>query len=369
VSDSRPAAELAVDIVIDNYNYGAYLGAAIESACAQTHERLSVIVVDDGSTDNSRELLLDYGDRDRVEVVLKENGGQASALNAGFGRCRGDIAIVLDADDLLHPEAAARVAAAFAADPALAKVQYRMDTIDAGGHSTGVIKPPAHLPMPNGDVRRDELAFPFDLTWLAMSGNAFRLEALRRILPIPEPAYRICADWYLVHLTALLGPIASLQEVSASYRVHGANGYEQQAARLDLDHVRRTVGLAGSTIGELERLADELGLERPDPILSLWDLANRLISLKLDPRHHPIATDSAAGIVRGATRAIPLRSDASPPKKLLFLLWFALTAAAPRRYVPRLAELFLYPERRPAFNHLLGRLRRRQTGDDLAGLA
>lgn len=345
MSESRSTAELAVDIVIDNYNYRPFLGAAIESACAQTHPRVKVIVVDDGSTDGSRQLLDSYADR--VEVVLKENGGQASALNAGFECCQGDAVIVLDADDLLHPEAAARVAAAFAADRELAKVQYRMDTIDAEGCSTGVIKPPSYLTMPSGDVRAEELAFPFDLTWLAMSGNAFRRESLERILPIPESPFRICADWYLVHLTALLGPVASLQEVGASYRVHGANGYEQQAARLDLDHVRRTVGLAGTTIGELERLADELGLQHPEPILSAWDLANRLVSLRLDPGLHPIATDSAARIVRDAARAVRLRSDSSAAKKALFLAWFGLTAAAPRRFVPRLAELFFFPERRP----------------------
>ncbi len=49
-------------------------------------------------------------------MVLKENGGQASALNAGMERCEGDVVIFLDADDTLHPDAAARVAAAFAAE-------------------------------------------------------------------------------------------------------------------------------------------------------------------------------------------------------------------------------------------------------------
>jgi glycosyltransferase involved in cell wall biosynthesis len=361
------ATALTVDIVIDNYNYAAFLGAAIESALGQTHERVVVTVVDDGSTDGSRELLRGY--EDKVEVVLKENGGQASALNAGFERCRGDVVIVLDADDLLHPEAAARAASAFASDPALAKVQCRMDTIDAAGQMTGAIKPPSHLPLPNGDMRRAELSFPFDLTWLAMSANAFRTEALRRILPIPEDAFRICADWYLVHLTALLGPVASLEEIGASYRVHGANSYEQQAARLDLDHIRQTVSLARSTVLGLERLADEIGLERPDPILSLWDLANRLISLKLDRERHPVASDRADRILGDAVRAARRRFDATAPKKLLFVAWFALTAVAPRRFVPRLAEMFLYSERRPAFNRLLGRLQRRQTGDDLAGLA
>ncbi len=367
MSEPGAAAELAVDVVIDNYNYAAFLGAAIESALGQTHPKVNVIVVDDGSRDGSREVLAGY--EDRVEVVLKENGGQASAFNAGIERSRGEVVILLDADDLLHPEAAARAAAAFAADPALAKVQCRMDTIDAAGHSTGAIKPPPHLPLPNGDMRRAELAFPFDLTWLAMSANAFRASALRRVLPIPEPSFRICADWYLVHLTALLGTVASLEEVGASYRVHGANNYEQQAPRLDLDHVRQTIGLTEATVAELERLADEEGLARPHPVLSLWALAHRLISLRLDPARHPVGGDSRAGIVRLATVAARRRFDVAAAKKLAFVAWFGLTAMAPRRFVPQLAALFLYAERPEPFNRLLGRLQRRQTGDDLAGLA
>ena len=359
---ATPAAELVVEIVIDNFNYAEFLGEAIESALAQTHPRVAVIVVDDGSTDGSREMLRDY--EDRVKLLLKQNGGQASALNAGFERCRGDIVIFLDADDRLHPAAAANAAAAFAAEPTPAKVQCRMDTIDAGGAPTGVLKPPAHLPLPNGDMRQAEVCFPFDLTWLAMSANAFRAEALRQIMPIPERDYRICADWYLVHLTALLGPVTSLPEVGASYRVHGANNYERDGARIDLDHIRQTVGLARSTVEQIEALADRLGTPRPQPVLSLWDLANRLISVKLDPARHPIAADSPGSILLAAGRAARRRFDSGPAKKLLFLAWFTLTAAAPRRAVPRLAELFLYSERRPAFNRLLGLRQRQQTRDD-----
>ncbi len=81
-----------------------------------------MIAVDDGSTDGSPEILTAY--TGRVELVFKENGGQASAVNAGFARCTGDVVIFLDADDVLLPDAAALVASAFAADPGVAKVQY-----------------------------------------------------------------------------------------------------------------------------------------------------------------------------------------------------------------------------------------------------
>lgn len=348
------AADLAVDVVVNNYNYDAFLAEAIESALSQTHERVSVIVVDDGSTDGSRETLRRY--QDRVDVVLKENGGQASALNAGTAQSKGDIVIFLDADDVLHPEVAARVAAAFATNPDLVKVQYRMDTIDDQGRPTGVIKPAAHLPMPSGDLRQAELAFPYDLVWLATSGNAFRGEALRRVRPIPEDDYRICADWYLVHTTTLLGEVRSLEEVCASYRLHGGNSYEPQAAALDLEHLRTNVRLAQTTSAALLELATELDLQRPQRVLSLADLANRLISLKLEPTLHPVASDRALRLLADAVRAAGRRSDVSAPMKAMFVAWFTAMALAPRPLARRLAILFLFPQSRPGLNRLLGRL-------------
>ena len=65
-------------------------------------------------------------------------------------------------------------------------MQLRTEVIDADGQSDRRDQAAPHLPMPNGDVREAELAFPFDLVWMATSANAFRTEALRRILPIPE---------------------------------------------------------------------------------------------------------------------------------------------------------------------------------------
>jgi glycosyltransferase involved in cell wall biosynthesis len=356
MSEGRGAGP-AVDIVINNYNYARFLSEAIESACAQTHERVRTIVVDDGSTDESRQLLRAY--EDCVTVILKENGGQASALNAGVERSEGDVVLFLDADDTLHPQAAARVAAAFAADESLAKVQFRMATIDAEGKPTGELKPPVHLPMPDGDQRRAELAFPFDLAWLPTSANAFRIELLRRILPIPERAYPVCgADWYLIHLMTLLGTVASLEEVSGYYRVHGANSYEPATASLDLAHIRETIGYARSTAEELLRLAGELGLSHPDRILSLADLGNRIVSLRLEPRSHPIASDRVAGLLLDSVRAARRRSNVSAAMKLSFVAWFAAVAVAPKALVRRLALLFFFPQSRSSLNDLLGRLQR-----------
>jgi len=347
----------SVGIVINNYNYGRFLPDAIESARAQTHPEVEVTVVDDGSTDDSRQILRRY--EDSVTLVLKENGGQASALNAGMEHCESDVVLFLDADDTLRPEAAARVAAAFAADAAVAKVQFRMEMIDAQGRPTGVLKPPEHLPMPRGDQRGAELAFPFDLAWLPTSANAFRVDALRTILPIPEEAFPVCgADWYVIHLMTLLGTVESLEQVCGCYRVHGGNNYEPESPSLDLAHIRETIGFARATSEALLELADELELEHPDRILSLADLGNRLVSLRLAPELHPIRADRRGRLLADSARAARRRFNVSAAMKLVFVAWFAALAISPKPLVRRLALLFFFPERRASLNELLGRLQR-----------
>src|SRR3990172_4791472 len=145
-------SEHYVSIIIDNYNYGRFLRDAIDSALRQTCRDVEVIVVDDGSTDDSRDIIRGYGDR--ITPILKANGGQASALNAGLARSRGDVVIFLDADDVLAPGIARRVSEVFAANRDAAKVQYRMEVIDVQSQRTGTIKPARHLPMRSGDLRR-----------------------------------------------------------------------------------------------------------------------------------------------------------------------------------------------------------------------
>jgi hypothetical protein len=352
----RNPAELAVDIVIDNYNYAQFLPAAIESALAQTHERVRVIVVDDGSSDNSAEVAQRYGDR--VTVVLKENGGHASAFNAGFERCEGDVVILLDADDLLHPHAAAEAAAVFAADERVAKTQSRMEVVDAEGGSTGLVKPPPHIPMPNGDVCAEELSQPFDLPWVPTSANAFRREAMAKVMPIPEDEYRMCAERYLVHLMPLLGRVASLDHVGACYRVHGDNAYESLNPQLNMDRLRLTIRVDRATAAALLEVAEREGIPHPARILSLADLANRMISLRLEPDRHPIAEDTRTSLLRAVPPAIRRRSNAGAPMKAMFAGWFAAMALAPRPLARRLATYFLFPERRPAINKVLGRFQR-----------
>src|ERR1043166_191328 len=116
---------MLASVVINNHNYGRYLRDAIESALAQTHPEVEVIVVDDGSTDDSRDVIASYGDR--VQAINKANGGQASALNVGVAAAHGEVLFFLDSDDMLRPDIVRQVVAGFEADPRLAWAMFRLE--------------------------------------------------------------------------------------------------------------------------------------------------------------------------------------------------------------------------------------------------
>jgi hypothetical protein len=348
-----------VSIVINNYNYGRFLGAAVESALTQTHEGVQVVVVDDGSTDESRFLIERYGER--VVSVFKENGGQASAYNAGFRCASGHAVIFLDADDVLHRETAARVSAAFSNQPELAKVHYRLEQIDVNGRLTGALVPPQGLELPAGDLRDLVRSHPDDVTYPPASGNAFAAWALGRVLPMPEEEYRILADVYLLNLIPLLGPVEVLEGTGGYYRVHQGNAH--YAPGLRLDRVRATVRTTHATHRHMKQLAESLGLAGfPEPQRddrSLVFLSHRLVSQKLEPNSHPFPGDSLSRLAVSGSAVALTRPDLSLGLKLLHAAWFLAMSAAPRGPARWLAEQMLYPERRGALSKVVERLRGR----------
>ncbi len=215
-------------IIISSYNYGRFLPQAIDSALSQTYPYTEVIVVDDGSTDSSREIISGYGKR--IIPVLKENGGQASAFNAGFRVSRGDVIFFLDSDDMLLPTAVQQVIPLF--DAAVIKVHWPLWEVDDQGRKTGRHLP-SHAPidgLPEGDLREVVMqGGPASYAWPPTSGNAWARGFLERILPMPEDEYRVAPDLYLCALAPVLGPIKGFEEPLGCWRTHGKNNSYHEA--------------------------------------------------------------------------------------------------------------------------------------------
>jgi len=211
-----------VSVVINNYNYGRYLPQAIQSALGQTYAHLEVIVVDDGSTDESLDVLRLFADI--VRVVTKLNGGQASSLNEGFLQSAGEFVCFLDSDDALLPSALAL--ALEQAVGGIAKVHWPLFEVDANGVQTGRVRPAA--PLSRGDLRATVVANgPEAITYPPTSGNLWARSFLARVFPLPEAnGFRLGgADTYLSNLAPLYGLVGRLEQPQGFYRVHGRNNY------------------------------------------------------------------------------------------------------------------------------------------------
>jgi len=211
-------------IVVTNFNYGRFLAEAIRSALNQTYAATEVIVVDDGSTDDSGDII--QGFSESITLVRKSNGGQGSALNAGFRASHGEFVIFLDADDILHPTLIERVADAFAA-PEVVKVHWPMLRVDVEGRSLES-RVPEGLVI-EGDLREliikhgpENCGEPRSRTPPG-GGSAYARSLLEQTLPMDEGLYRYGADMYLLNLAPIFGTIRAIQEPLSFYRFHGGN--------------------------------------------------------------------------------------------------------------------------------------------------
>src|SRR6516165_481316 len=132
---------MRASIVIINYNYARFLRQAIESALAQTYEGTEVVVIDDGSTDNSSDVIQSYSDM--IIPVFKKNAGQSSCYSRGLAVCSGDLVLFLDADDYLHPHCLNEVVGSW--KQGCVKAHFYLDVVDESGASLHAVVPSGRL--------------------------------------------------------------------------------------------------------------------------------------------------------------------------------------------------------------------------------
>jgi glycosyltransferase involved in cell wall biosynthesis len=214
-------AEPLVSVLMCNYNYAGYIGEAIESVIGQTWSKWELIICDDGSTDSSREVIAHYAALDqRIQVVEKQNGGQASAFNAAYEKCSGQIVTLLDSDDRYDLNKMEVLIANFRKNPLSGIATHQLRLIDSKGKPTGFL---SSLHLRDGWFAEDMIrSGESGLT--PSSGLAFRSEVISLVMPIPQ-SLRICADGYLATSTVLLSPIVANHEPLAEYRGHDDNSF------------------------------------------------------------------------------------------------------------------------------------------------
>lgn len=176
---------MRISVAITNYNYGRYVSDAIGSVLDQTRPADEIVVVDDGSTDESRGVLARFEQLAHVHYL--PNRGVVAATNSLLGYCSGDIVVLLDADDLMRSERLARISALYESHP---DVQWIFNSVLRVDRETLVPKTGAPQPPFPASERRDVRAAlaraRLPLVAPAASGLSWRLPFVRSFLPIPE---------------------------------------------------------------------------------------------------------------------------------------------------------------------------------------
>jgi glycosyltransferase involved in cell wall biosynthesis len=344
-------ASVSLSVVITNWNYGRFVAQAIDSALALDWPAVQVIVVDDGSTDDSRTVIDRYGEQ--ITAIFQANTGAAGASNVGFARSTGDVVIFLDADDLLAPSVAKEIAAVWRAN--VSKVQFQMQVVDADGRPTGAKFPQfATVPTPQ-QIRRwasQAAAYPTPVG----SGNAYARWFLQRVFPLEDPA--IAPDSPCLAAAPHLGDVVTVAKPLVSYRVHGKN--DGAMLTLNTDRLARELRWAQWRFAYAQRMARTVGVTIDDDAFrrSLATLPYRLASLRFASAAHPIADDTLTAIVFDTFRAAFVPQGRSPSGVAAMVAWTILVALLPARAGKQLARWrFASPSRPRALQRALTFLR------------
>lgn len=211
---------LLVSIIIGNYNYERFLGKAIDSALNQTYKNIEVIVVDDGSTDNSGDIIASYGDE--IIPILKENGGQPSTYNAGFASSRGDIICFLDSDDIFLPDKVARIVSIFEVQQEIDWCFHSLQLIDENDNLLGRTTT-VNYQSGDRDYRKIFKRGKIPPSLPPCATLCFKRSLLEKILPMPTSKKMPASDFYIKYMAAALSKGFILAEDLTLQRIHGKN--------------------------------------------------------------------------------------------------------------------------------------------------
>jgi glycosyltransferase involved in cell wall biosynthesis len=334
-----PVTKLSV--ILTNYNNDRFLRAAIDSALVVRWPDKQVIVIDDGSTDDSLDIMASYGDR--ILADHKPNGGQSSAANLGYLQATGDVVIFLDSDDVLMPDVMECVSQVWT--PTTVLVRYPMELMDDAGKPTGSVYPNYHEGYTPELVRsRARRGMPFLTS--PMSGNAFSKNFLDKCFPIPKELP--CPDGYLTSIAGSLGDVATIARPLVRYRLHGNSAWTKhpfapsRVAIRDWEDIVRT-----RLVNEAIERNGRVGAYDRDK--DYTHLMKRVVHRRWLWSDYPYKDERAFQLLLTSYRAVLSDEDIGAKTKLMLLVWFTGVATAPSPIALYLAKLRFVAVARPKF--------------------
>ena len=336
-----PPNAFSVSVIICNFNYEKFLDQAVQSALAQTHPAKEVIVVDDGSTDGSWDLLQHY--QGQVQLIRKENGGQISAYNAGLPHITADFVIFLDSDDFLDRDCIEVLSQRLRDD--IVKAHWRMRLVDGDGHETG-----ARIPTLLFDGKADHARLSKGIMPPSSpgSGNVYNVGMLRSVMPLPvDEVDRHGADFFAIRAMTWLGTVLAIEDRELGcYRIDAS----KEASSLVFGNAaKRKAYTYQSRIDRFKRWFSE---RRPE-------LANLVPAVDIDfsiqKQSYALSIFSGEGYWKGLSAGSTLWPDliraiwyreGGGVAKIALTMWSAFVLLAPRRLGLPVAGYVCNPARR-----------------------
>ncbi len=209
-----------VSVVIPTYNYGRFLGEAIESVLAQTFPVFEIIVVDDGSSDNTEEVVAKFGDK--VKYIKQKNGGVGLARNTGVKNSSGEFIALLDADDVWLPQKIERQMQLLQSDEEIGLVTTGLREFGEDGETID-----KHQSGQNGWCAEKLLLYE-PVVIGPGSSALIKREVFERIGGFDErKEMHPAEDWEFCYRVAQQTKLAFLPELLVEYRNHGNNVHLQ----------------------------------------------------------------------------------------------------------------------------------------------
>jgi hypothetical protein len=341
-SGATSFADAKLSIVISTFNYADFLPASVESALAVDWPDKEIIVVDNGSTDNTRQVMEGFGDR--IIPLFKEHDGQYTGVNTGFARSTGDVIIFLDSDDLLAPSILREVSRHWTSETT--KAQVLMQTIDGDGKLLPSIFPQLGAAPSPDDIRKWQRATGFYPTPPA-SGNIYSRRLLEQIFPLKDEGTPF-SDSYCISAAPLFGDVVTVVQPLCFYRVHGRN--DGAMSGLDAERIRRDLerGLAMFSYTQRRAAQRDVTMSSSAPWNSLWLLPYRVASWKLDPAAHPVAGENMFRILADSIKAC-FTPQGHGRTRLALVVWSSAAAVLPRSLARHLLLWRFAPQSRPRF--------------------
>jgi glycosyltransferase involved in cell wall biosynthesis len=320
-----------LSIVIPNFNYRNYVAEAIESALAVDWPDVEVIVVDDGSTDDSLSIIERYSGS--VTIVEQRNSGPRVACNEGYARSTGDVVVFLDSDDVLDPGIARAISAVWRAG--VSKVQVQMRRIDKNGDEAGPV-----FPRFDGAPEPRKIRYWMERTSAYPtppgSGNAYSRIFLAQLFPLDDRCGD-ATDSACLAAAPFLGDVITIPEPLVSYRIHGEN-----RSNLAVDPTRFTRQIERAYQRQLFAYAVS-GSTRRSPLAPLFRgrhlLQMRVAERRMVGGEPPIPSDSRWRMMRNSFTTVVAPGPELLVKRIVIACWCLAVLGSPALIARKLIDM------------------------------